>query len=209
MPGQVLPTLIANIIDKTNDYYKNNSIQFVADYNACVNGEMFSWDFGDGNGFTTPSTSNISPSHLYSQVGNYSVTVLVTHPDFSSVSHTLNFTIGLAPLQTTICGSGVQNFVNGVVTSSFNCFTNTMGPNWVAFKINTVTNSYGYAITNYQWKKRIVGTTSWTNTGSNADTLPFQKIDIASQSYDIMCTITDSQGRTANSDILTVTITNN
>ena len=209
MPGQVLPTLVANIIDKTNDYYRNNSIQFIADNNACVNGEMFSWDFGDGNGFTTPSTSNISPSHLYSQVGNYSVTVLVTHPDFSSVSHTLNFTIGLAPLQTTICGSGVQNFVNGVVTSSFNCFTNTMGPNWVAFKVNTVTNSYGYAITNYQWKKRIVGTTTWTNTGSNADTLPFQKIDIASQSYDIMCTITDSQGRTANSDILTVTITNN
>ncbi|HEY9047599.1 MAG TPA: PKD domain-containing protein [Ohtaekwangia sp.] len=209
MTGQVLPQLIANIIDKTAPYYKNNSIQFIADNNSCISGEMYSWDFGDGNGFSTPNTSNTSPAHLYSEVGNYSVVVRVTHPDFSTVSYTLNFTIGLAPLQTTICGSGVENFVNGVVTSSFTCFTNTMADNWVAFKVNSVTNSYGYAITNYQWKKRIVGTTTWNTTGSNVDTLPFQKIDINSQSFDIMCTITDSQGRTADSDILTVTITNN
>jgi len=207
LDGQVLPSLVASV-SGSGPYYISEPIQFAAAVNTCISGAMYAWDFQDGNGFISSGTTTYSPPHSWTAPGNYAVTLRVSHPDYvQSVMSTLNFTVGLRALAAEICGSGVQTFTSGVVTSSYTCFTHAYGDNWVAFKVNSVTNQYN-ATLSYQWKKRNVGTTTWNLTGPNSATLPEQKVDIVTPSFEIMCTITASDGRTADSGTLSVTVTN-
>ncbi|HEY8933820.1 MAG TPA: PKD domain-containing protein [Cyclobacteriaceae bacterium] len=206
--SQVAPSLTAYFAT-TFPYYVNSNIQFTATTNACLSGVLYSWDFGDGNGFTTPSSSNVAPVKSYAVAGDYTVTLKVTQPNSPTATYATSITVKLLPLAVTICGSGVQTFASGVVTSSFptDCFTHSGDVNWVAFMVNSTVNTYNSTLT-YQWKKRPTGTQTWSLTGTNSNLLPDQKISTNTASFDIMCTVTTSDGRTDDSNVLSVTVTN-
>jgi YD repeat-containing protein len=206
--SQVAPSLTAYFAT-AYPYYINNNIQFTATTNTCLSNVLYSWDFGDGNGFSTPSSSNASPIKSYATAADYVITLKVTQPGSPTATYSATITVKLLPLGVNICGSGVQTFASGVVTNSFptDCFTHSGDVNWVAFMVSSTSNTYGNTLT-YQWKKRPSGTLTWSTTGSNSNMLPDQKVSINTVSFDIMCTITASDGRTANSNILTVTVTN-
>ncbi len=90
------------------DYCKNNAINFSL---ANSTGVTTVWDFGDGN-----SSTSLNPSHTYSTVGSYSVSVILT----AANSCTSTSTIPLSVYTPTANFTTANNCLN--VSSSF---TNT------------------------------------------------------------------------------------
>jgi gliding motility-associated-like protein len=90
-----------------------NSYQF---FNSSAGGNVFHWDFGDGD------TSNIfEPSHLYSDTGNYDVTLIVSDslgcltPDTAIINIDVYAVDNaeIQPIDTLCLGESVQLFASG------------------------------------------------------------------------------------------------
>ncbi|HUR10888.1 MAG TPA: PKD domain-containing protein [Flavitalea sp.] len=63
--------------------------------NTSLAGQTFFWDFGDG------STSNaVNPSHLYQNIGTYTVTLVATDPSTCNITDTISKTIVVSPKPT-------------------------------------------------------------------------------------------------------------
>jgi hypothetical protein len=199
-PGQILPGLIASVVDVIGGPVMGKNIQFTADPNNCIPGALFAWRFEVTGNYSAPSSSNISPQMYYADTLQHFVEVRVSHPDLpSSVDGSYQFKPIPRPFD--ICASGVQTMTSGSVVSSYTCFTNTMGDNWVSFKAQPTET-----ISAYQWQKRNAGTTIWTNTGTNAIQLPFQKVDLVTPSFEVRCIGTLPGGGFMISNIMTVTV---
>jgi gliding motility-associated-like protein len=79
---------------------------------SSANGDTFEWDFGDGN-----SSTDENPTHIYSNVGNYDVELIVVNADGCGDTITQNVTIYPNP---------VASFdSDSVCFQQFNDFTNT------------------------------------------------------------------------------------
>jgi hypothetical protein len=208
MPGQTIPGLIAALAGHNGHYYIDEDNSFMAQENTCISGELYEWDFGDGGGFTTPSTSATSPNHQYTALNAYTVALRVSHADHSQpATYTFQITTALPPLTAGLCASGVNTMnSSGTVTSTYSCgvLTPPSNPHDIVVKV-LPDNVYGSTLT-YAWKKRNVGTTTWNATGSNSDTLPAITVQPTMTSFEIMCMVTASDGRTVDSQIITVTI---
>ena len=209
-PGQVNSALIANVIEVVGGELTAKDTQFKADPNNCLPGALFAWKFDDVGDFTSPSSSNISPVKNYIDTLQHFVVVRVTHPDLPNPVDG-NFSFKPKPQTIPICASGVQTMVSGVVTSSYNCFTNTAGTNWVSFKAQP---AEGVTFSSFQWQKRNLGIDPanpnhpypWANTGTNVIQLPFQKVEVNTPSFEVRCVATLPSGAFMISNPLTVTV---
>ncbi|MEI9919853.1 MAG: hypothetical protein WDO14_13800 [Bacteroidota bacterium] len=206
MPGQVSPLLIAAVASHTGNYYYDGTDTFTAQDNTCIAGELYAWDFGEGSGFGTASTSVTSPSHTYLSLGNDTVTLKVTHADYAQpVTKSFVITVVRPPLTQTTCAGGVQTMnSSNVTTSRYDCITPSVPDGKIQVNV-TAGNVYGSTLT-YQWKKRDVGASTWNNvTGSNG-TYPQATVNSTMNSFQLMCTVSANDGRTIDSDVITVTI---
>ena len=96
-----------------------NPVVFV---NNSANGNMFLWDFGDGN---TSSLEN--PSHNYTQTGNFTVTLIVMDTNSCYYNDTVYFDVvigafegAVVPVTQPICpGSSVQLSASGGINYSW------------------------------------------------------------------------------------------
>ena len=91
-------------------------IRFINPNLPAAAGDVFSWDFGNGN-----TSSLEEPIHPYSQAGNYIVRLSRTNPTGcrnASYSDTIGFSqlsITVPPEQTIMIGQSIQLYVNGPV----------------------------------------------------------------------------------------------
>lgn len=81
-------------------------------------GDQFTWNFGDGN-----SSTDIHPSHVYSQPGNYAVTLTLNSANAcrsSSVTDTISlgsFVISISADQTIFAGQSIRLLTSGPAIS--------------------------------------------------------------------------------------------
>lgn len=68
------------------------STNTVAFFNTSTNAATYTWDFGDN----TPTSNELSPTHFYTQLGNYTVTLTVSN---GCGEHTTTQTISAVGLQ--------------------------------------------------------------------------------------------------------------
>jgi hypothetical protein len=206
MPGQTSPILVAAIASHSGNFYVSGSDVLTAQDNTCINGELYEWDFGDGAGFTTPSSSPVSPSHSYVSIGSRTITLRVSHPDYvQPVTFALPITVVRPPLTASTCAGGVMTMDSGGSTiARYNCITPAIPDGYIKV-VATAGNVLGSALT-YQWMKRDTGTGTWTTTAETTNTYPQTKVEKTMNSFDLMCVVSADDGRTVNSDIVTITI---
>ncbi|HEY9006029.1 MAG TPA: PKD domain-containing protein [Ohtaekwangia sp.] len=179
--GQVLPTLVADIINPS-PYYVNTQVKLSAASNPCINNVTYAWDFDNQNNFITSGV--ISPAQTYSSTGNHTATVKVSHPDYGVKTASINFSI-----------------INPPPPQLAVYISNTYSSPWATF---TATVYNGDDAVKYQWKQRNAGTSAWTNVGTSSPTYTVKVLMGSGTSIDVMCTVTTGDNRTANS--LTSTI---
>jgi gliding motility-associated-like protein len=101
-------------------------------YNALFNntslaGQSFSWNFGDGN-----TSTDVSPTHLYSNPGTYTITLIAT--DTSTCNKVDTYSIPI-----TVSGKPSASFTYSPLTPKENTpytFSNTSSPDAIRFKWN-------------------------------------------------------------------------
>lgn len=201
--GQILPTTITAAIDSIQGKYETNTaINFVAVANNCITGVTYEWNFGSG--FSAPSSSNISPAQTYTAIGNHSLTLRVTHSIYGQKTTTFFYTIN-PPLSVTICPSGVKEMDAMMVTQTYTCFTNPNPSNWFTFKVTqTAGDASGWT---YQWKEHRICMTDWVNVPNNSTNMYGRQVLWREGSFEVSCTVTTSDGRTATSSPVLVTVT--
>jgi gliding motility-associated-like protein len=95
--------------------------------NTSVAGEKYYWDFGDGSGI---DSVDISPSHLYPNIGTYTVTLTAVDSNTCNITDTYSFTLT----------------VQGKPTAGF-----TFAPNPPAVNTPTVFSDASSPAVKYQW----------------------------------------------------------
>jgi gliding motility-associated-like protein len=93
-------------------------------------GETWLWDFGDPASGANNTSTDFEPTHLYSAVGTYVVTLTATNPNTCNVTSTTTFTIN-------VYDSPVPDFSFSPVPAVENTptvFTNLSSPDAVRFK---------------------------------------------------------------------------
>lgn len=93
---------------------------------SSANGSTFEWDFGDGN-----SSTDENPAHIYSNVGNYNVELIVVNADGCGDTLTQNVTIYPNPVASfdsdSVCFQQFNEFNN---TSTVTPFDNDVISSW-------------------------------------------------------------------------------
>jgi len=118
-------------VKKVNFRFESPNVDFSFNNNACPNTSVnfnnlttsnfsnltYSWDFGDGS----PLSTQENPSHTYSSIGNYTVTLTATDPNGcdSSVSKTINVDIPDADAgpDVSVC-NGISTVIGGSPTTN-------------------------------------------------------------------------------------------
>ncbi len=182
--GQVIKPLTAALSSINGQYLINTAITFVADANSCFQGSGITYEWNFGSGYSSPSTSNLSPAHTYATIGNYSVNLRVTNPTTTPVTvviTVISFTIGngSGPLSVIVTSPGVN------------------GSGWATLTANPSDTNTGVT---YLWSQRNVGATGWNNSGGTSNTFT-QKI-IPNTSIEFKCTVTSGDGRTASASLI-------
>jgi YD repeat-containing protein len=200
--GQILPTTIIAAVDSIRGVYEiNKPIQFIARAHTCITGVTYEWDLGTG--FSAPGSSNVSAAQTYITTGNKSLTLRVSHPLYGTQTTTFSFYIN-PPLSVTICPTGVKEMRIMVVTQTYNCFTNPNPSNWITCK---VTQTAGDLSTwTYQWKEHRIGMPDWINVMNNSTNTYGRQVLWREGSFEVSCTVTTSDGRTATSAPVLVTV---
>ncbi|GHN03213.1 hypothetical protein WSM22_47020 [Cytophagales bacterium WSM2-2] len=214
--GQILPTTIIAAVESIQGKYETGSpITFVARALNCLSGETYEWAIGN-DPFGSPTTDNTftpnynptppaTPPPYYTTPGNYTVRLRVSHPTYGSKTTTFDFTV-YAPLSVTACPTGVQQMDNMVVTQTYSCYTNPNPANWITVKAQI--GDFQGAIT-YQWQEHRIGTSTWTDV-SNNNTATYGRLVLWREgSFEIKCTVTTSDGRTASTSPVLVTVNSN
>jgi gliding motility-associated-like protein len=62
--------------------------------NTSLGGQTFIWDFGDGS----PLSNEVNPTHLYTSIGNYQITLTAIDPASCNISSTTSFTMRVEPI---------------------------------------------------------------------------------------------------------------
>lgn len=199
--GQILPTtIVAAVSSIIGKYETNTPIQFVASPLNCLTGVTYEWNFGSG--YTSPSTSNISPSQTYATTGQRSLTLRVTHAVYGQATTTFTYTIN-PPLSATLCATGVKTMNITQITDTYSCFTNPNPSSWITVKVPL--NDNDLSTWTFQWKELRVGTNTWTLVPNNSTNMYGRQVLWREGSFQIKCTVSTSDGRTVDSDIITVT----
>lgn len=72
---------------------------------SCLPGTKYIWNFGDGN---TLESYDQNVSHVYASAGTYTVSLTLSHPEYTNHTSTENLVIAAAPNVTAgICASGI------------------------------------------------------------------------------------------------------
>jgi hypothetical protein len=178
--GQVQAAMVASMtLVNAGILYINTPVQFLVDANTCVPGAVFKMDFADGNGLINIDP-NGTPTITYTTIGPRTITLQVSHPSYGTKTTSITVNI-LEPLQVLIGGS--------------------MNGQWATLTADVEALDGASII--YQWQFRTTGTTGWNpyGTNSNAFTLKI----LTGTSIDIMCTVTASDGRVMDSNVMTFT----
>ncbi|RAW01107.1 hypothetical protein [Pseudochryseolinea flava] len=186
----------------------NTDITFTAvDPNACVTGETFSWSFDGG----APVAGQVVVRN-YPTSGTKSVLLTVSHPDYPTATFSQNINITTGNFDAVICAKGVQEYstCSGTTLQSYTCSSITTAlPNTTTtlFKvIGTPNLPAGEVVETYQWKKRNLNTTTWTNIATTQE-FQFSKVFELNNTQEIMCELTSNTGRKAYSPIMHIIIT--
>jgi hypothetical protein len=178
--------------------YDNVPITFTATEN-CIDGVVYEWDFGSG--FVVGDRVQ---SYTYPTIGTKTVTLRKTHPVYGIKMTTQTFAVTLKPLDVVICAKGASFYDQCLraKTASYACssITTAIVANETLFRVTSVAGSSGTYT--YQWKKslRVSGTLTDVGTG-----IQLFSTNIAATA-DYYCVITDSNGRTGSSNVITVTV---
>lgn len=204
------PSIAAVIIMPTT-VYDNIPVSFTTNDDDCIDGVVYEWDFG--NGYAEGSKSM---SYTFTTTGTKTIYLRKTHPLYGSDVASKTFTVTLAPIIPTICGKGASNYGAGTefecsgVLSSFPACSQILGtPAATEVIFGVASTGTSETITNWQWRKRAVGTSTWTNKSSDANH-QFKQTNLSNEpsSFEVQCVLTTSAGRIGYSNILVVTITN-
>ncbi|MFD0998712.1 PKD domain-containing protein [Ohtaekwangia kribbensis] len=201
------PTLKANISIQS-PYYDYTALAFTATGNECLDGDAtYEWNFGGG-----VILYGKMVNYTYTTTGSKTVTLTVTHPAFgSAVTDTETFTVTLKPLDATLCAKGIREFDTcpspGNVVYTFTCagITETPADYATIFSAGGYTLPGGETIQSYQWKKKFVSESSWSNAVTTA-TYTATKINEYTSNLQVQCELTTSSGRKIYSDIMTITV---
>jgi hypothetical protein len=206
------PNLVASVSNLNGSYNVEQTVAPVAQQQDCVQGALYSWDFGEGAGASSPSTST-TINYAYTNAGTHVVTLFVTHPDYaglpnqSPVEKSYQVTVGSVTLTQTTCPGGVKTMdAAGTVTSTYTCTSAAAG------KITAVMNAVhhtGLAIS-YQWQKRDTNVGSYSNiSGETSATLTPMTVSQTAHSFYLRCKATATDHSTILSDEILVTTANN
>ncbi|MBS1919261.1 MAG: PKD domain-containing protein [Bacteroidetes bacterium] len=94
--------------------------------NTSLAGQTFIWDFGDGS----PLSNDISPTHLYTTAGTYTITLIANDPNTCNLTDTTRYSI-------TVFNNPVSNFTASPVPPVENTpttFDNLSSPDAISFK---------------------------------------------------------------------------
>jgi PKD repeat protein len=153
--------------------------------NTSVNASTYSWDFGDGSGVNTSA----SPTHIYQESGNYTITLTATNL-YGSVTLSKGITVNVATNQ--------PPTVN--ITNPANNTSVVVGQQLAL----TATASDGDgSVTGVQFKVNGV------NQGANLTASPYTTAFTPSSpgSYSITAVATDNLGLTTTSSVVYLTVT--
>jgi len=180
--NQVQASLVASpSLVTTGFLYINSPVQFNASPNSCISGVTYEWDFGDGNGYVNLGANSLSPTKTYTTIGIYPVKLRVSHPSYGQQVATLNISITV-PL-------------SAQITGGYNSSTQ-----WINLSATPV-NGLGTTIS-YQWQQ---GTGTWTSiVGATSSTFSEKITFAAGASLNFRCLVTSSDGRSGNSNTITV-----
>jgi hypothetical protein len=186
--GQVKVTAVVASLQTSTPQIVGTPIVFTATPNPCVTGSVtYQWDFNDGHGFTSPSSSNVSPSHTYTSTGLVNITLQVNGPG--------------------VPGGTTSTLIQVNVANSLNIGSRITwggidGSGWATFTASTDVSPS--TVATYHWKTRATGVQSalWAPIGPGKSI--YKMMTIRGLSFDIKCTITTIDGQIQDSNVITV-----
>lgn len=85
-----IPLSVAANVDAEFTTPPTGCLQYNAVFtNISVAGQTFEWDFGDGS----PISTQASPTHLYTAIGTYTITLVANNPNTCNLTDTFRFSI--------------------------------------------------------------------------------------------------------------------
>jgi PKD repeat protein len=132
----------------------------------------YAWNFGDG---TSSTTTGASATHVYSAAGTFVVTVTVTDDTGQTAVGTVSFTVS-----------------SGITVSFTSSPTGPSAGTTVFFNASDTTSSAGANISTYAWD---------FGDGSTGSGVTTSHAFVATGTYVVRLTVTDSLGRTATKTI--------
>ena len=164
----------------------NNSVSFQGSLNSSIGGENVEWNFGDG---AIVQASAGTVNHSYTSIGTYTVTAVISHPDYYGTSK-ISFSVTIYP---TLTVAVIDADPNG--TTDYDVCTYDPSFQYPTFTLNT--NGYQSSV---QWYYRMNGG-SWI---SYAGGSPLGYGDSGPGTWDVKCVVNDGCGNQATSNIISL-----
>jgi len=158
----IYPIPIPDIITSNNCLNIISSFTDNSVVNAPANITQYNWDFGDGN-----SSNQQNPTNLYTNVGNYTVTLSTTSSDGCVAQTNTNIEIYPLPVADFTSSSVCINTPPTIFTDASTIPTGSITQlNWSFSNGNTasgsiVTNTYDFATTTVQNNATLIATSNY------------------------------------------------
>nr|WP_198160709.1 PKD domain-containing protein [Pedobacter panaciterrae] len=134
--------------------------------NGCVEGEKYTWNFGDGS---TLETYDPQVSHVFTTAGSYTVTLTVFHPYLGTQTSSQIFKTQLI-LGTCIAGPERKDLCNKQPTTMGDCSASFPAPaSGSRVYVNTISGCPPGTTYQYQWQTQVNGV--WVSAGTNQNYL--------------------------------------
>jgi hypothetical protein len=188
--------------------YALDNRTYTATGNLCVPNATYLWTVKQGsNVIATQSSSSPVFSYSFTSLASYSIQLDVSAPGYNAKSSVQGITTTAFKPYTGIgiCHKGVSQLGCTSTTTLPGCPGQAgTSPTTIAY-FDVSTTGVGLTGTPaYQWKKRDLGTTTWTNMTTNAQ-FSFKPLP-NTPSVEVMCVITTPDGRSGSSAVDTVII---
>jgi hypothetical protein len=151
--------------------------------------------------------STQTASYTFTSLGQKTVSLRKTHPLFPQAIGTTTFTVNPSSVVSAICAKGTQEYACGAL-SFYTCsqISTTASSAETIFRVTNAGTAEG--IVTYQWKRRPLGASTWTNITLGGNTIEYKqgKLFDETASFEVMCELTTNTGRKGYSNIMIVTI---
>jgi hypothetical protein len=197
----------------TSTTIKGVAVTLQANDNACLSGVVYKWVYRLKDplvtsipDFSTVEPGTVSLSVTFAQAATYEVFLNVSQPLYGNKTVRKDIVVIPQPLNVDICAKGVEelNGSTGVVMATHYCPSILQTPTTTGVIFRAEIYAQG-TVQTYQWKRRELNKATWSDVGTGQQ-YSISSVSTSEKSFEVMCTVTTTDGRVGDSGGMRVTI---